>query len=97
MGHYDPIFLRLPSGDEDTRQYTQGQWSEDATTKVLLAISLRADTLLVLDEWTQWLSSFHPPQVAGVEVKDAIKVPLNMKAAFPSGSTLLLLSMPVTI
>jgi hypothetical protein len=89
MGHYNSIVLKKLSSNEGSRAPQQVQPQMTRATKVLLSISLRNDALLMIEEWLQWLSSFHHPQVAGVEVEDVIRV--------PSGSTLLLLSMPVAI
>lgn len=97
MGHYNPIILRKLSSNGESKPPDHQEQPRDFTTKVLLSISLRSDALLVLEEWAHWLSSFHPPQVAGVQVEDVIKVPVKAEAAFSSGSTLLLLSMPVSI
>jgi hypothetical protein len=65
MGHYSPIILRKLSPNGESKPSDHQEQPRDFTTKVLLSISLRSDTLLVLEDWTQWLSSFHPPQVAG--------------------------------
>lgn len=98
MGHHNPIVLRkLSSNEGDKPQEQHEEPKEILTTKVLLSISLRDDTLLTVEEWIQWLSSFYPPQVTGVEMEDVRKVPVKTEAAFSSGSTLLLLSMPVSI
>jgi len=92
IGHHNPIVLGKLSLDEgDKLQEHQEEPKEVLAAKVLLSIFLCDDTLSVVEDLVQWLSSFHPLQVTGVEMEDV------REAAFSSGSMLLLLSMPVSI
>jgi len=64
--------------------------SSDSYPRVLLAISFKEEsTIPNLDSWTRWLSSEAPQEI--------LKIGVRVEHAFPSNSTLLLVSMPIRV
>jgi hypothetical protein len=92
-GYNNPIKLR-PLLSEAELKEIESSTSQTVKPglKALLAISFRGDVLPKMEEFVQWLNSQYPKEVAEVEVER-----VSIEGSFDSGSTLILLSMPISM
>ena len=92
-GHHNPIKLR-PLLSEAELKAIESSTSQTVKSelKALLAISFQGNVLPKMEEFVQWLNSQYPKEVAKVEVEK-----VSIEGSFDSGSTLMLLSMPISV
>ena len=92
-GHHNPIKLR-PLLSEAELKAIESSTSQTVKPelKALLSISFRGNVLPEMEEFVQWLNSQHPEEVAKIEVER-----VSIEGSFDSGSTLMLLSMPISV
>jgi hypothetical protein len=92
-GHHNPIKLRPLLSEAELKEIESStSQTVKPQLKALLAISFRGNVLPEMEEFVQWLNSQYPKEVAEIEVER-----VSIEGSFAGGSTLILLSMPISV
>ena len=92
-GHHNPIKLRPLLSEAELKEIeSPTSQTIKPELKALLAISFRGNVLPEMEEFVQWLNSQYPKEVAKIEVER-----VSIEGYFDGGSTLMLLSMPISM